>query len=430
MGAFDLVATATADPFAGGAPPVEVEEAEEQPRRRRRSHLPEQAWLDVDRDELLRALGAVKPACNARSAVEALGGVRVVSDAEGAHVWATDLTAACRRALPWQDGSEEGFDALVNHVALVKAAKTLAAGDVRLEAVDEGARCGLRLVGGRRTITLTGLRAEDYPAAAPFAPGRVLARAEGRTLAAAIKRALVCTSKDETRPILTGLYIDAAAGLLVSTDSYRLSVIPVALDVPEAIKAEHAVNVPGGPLGFATKAMRMADRVTIGTGTAGRGLMPWVVVDCGEETWSVRTIDGQFPKWEQLIPEEGGEKIRVNVDRLALADSASAADALLTHNEPLRVRLDPARGQRHVMRVIAQSPDGPSMEDELTVDATWLDAGDGQQDYGFNPTFLGQLAGALTGERIDLRVISPLRPLTLVDEEGGLGLLMPVRLNV
>ena len=49
-------------------------------------------------------------------------------------------------------------------------------------------------------------------------------------------------------------------------------------------------------------------------------------------------------------------------------------------------------------------------------------------EIGFNPAYLADGLATFAGETIDLQVINPLRPLTIVEGEHTF-LLMPVRLS-
>ena len=63
---------------------------------------------------------------------------------------------------------------------------------MRLVAVDEGARIGLRLEAGSRHIALPALRGKDYAASMPwtFADKHLVLRADGSELAALLVRAI------------------------------------------------------------------------------------------------------------------------------------------------------------------------------------------------------------------------------------------------
>ena len=80
------------------------------------------------------------------------------------------------------------------------------------------------ITAGRFTTSLRLKPAEDYPRLAPSDGSGV--RLEAATFAAALRQVVRAASKDDLRPILTGVLLTAHAGglRLVATDSYRLAV--------------------------------------------------------------------------------------------------------------------------------------------------------------------------------------------------------------
>ncbi len=115
-----------------------------------------------------------------------------------------------------------------------------------------------RVVSGSSRFHLRTLRAEDFPtpARAGRRPGRQRAR---RGFVATIAMVARAASRDETRPILTGILVSAQGSELrmVATDSYRLSVKETTLDPP--IEGGFEANVPA-PRAAGARAARRAGR--------------------------------------------------------------------------------------------------------------------------------------------------------------------------
>src|SRR4029077_17912274 len=91
------------------------------------------------------------------------------------------------------------------------------------------------------------LRAEDFPTLpVPSAETRVTLPAEAFTQT--ISRVARSASRDETRPVLTGVLMSASGQELrmVATDSYRLSVKETALQAP--LQGSLEANVPARAL--------------------------------------------------------------------------------------------------------------------------------------------------------------------------------------
>lgn len=405
------------------------------------------ATCEIGAADLKRALTRIKPATSKRSALQTLSGVRIYRGAGGvAYIAATNLETAARLNLTDANMSA-GFDTLLGVRELAAALKG-AGKDSRVTfTIDEGGRVSVAV--GPASYSLRELRREDWPSI-DFAPDGLapIVEASGAELERAIARAAVFASADQTRPVLTGIYITGAdGGRIVATDSYRLDVAPFA-----GIDPETALNIPAGALVLALKG-------------AGKGKNPpavtilhaplhrCVIVTRPGETWRSRIIDGQFPNYRQLIPDEGDKtSTAIGVPLADMLAAASAGAAVIERNAPIRLTFHKDGDARERCEFSGYTPDGTEYAahvDGLMV-GQWR-YGDGAElaakadtptatpfagvdsstlEIGLNPTFLAETLGAQTGEVIGMSVISAIRPVVFRDTAGGVSLLMPIRLNV
>ncbi len=384
----------------------------------RAKHAPPPEWLDVKRDDLIAALMQVKPAVPTSSAIEALRGVRVVSDDEGAHVWATDMDVCGWHTVDFIDGSTDGFDALVSHADLVALLKALPKGPVTVEGVPDGSRMGLRLTAGKRTVDLPGLDGEHHPADPPVTFPAVRRRAvvDAESLADSLVRTLPHASADESKPILTGVLIDFADGMLAATDSYRMAKVPCPFEKTHE-NASPAL-APARMLKAALRALKGAEIAVIGVTDTH------VIVDCGEAIWSARLIDGQYPALDRLIPDFDDH---VDVAAGDLIDSIAACRAVLKKNAPVRLTVRPGRPGKLI--VAGYTPDGPSITDELVLEqARW---GMDEVTFGMNPDFFADSLATIGSDVVRLTMGGAKRPVLVTDphEPGVICLNMPIGLT-
>jgi DNA polymerase-3 subunit beta len=366
--------------------------------------------LSVPPKELADALKAVKPAVGTRSAVEALSGVRITGDGRQVFLHATDMDISCRRALNGAVATEP-IDTLVKHADLERAAKALAkAGKVSIT-VEDG---DLAVRGGTRRIGLNALRMEDFPAL----PGEIdqagavpILTGDAATLKTAIDRAYVFASRDETRPILTGLCLDGTS--IVATDSYRLAVVEL-----EGVWVLPDTQVLAGARGLKLAAKAMTDgMVTLAVkDRPNASSLLFVSSPRAGELWTIRTIDGKFPDWRQLMPEAWDMEVTVPTSELRSA--AELAVQFAKKNAPMRMSIN---GE---VKVSGHTPDVCDFEETLP-GATHTG---GEMEIGFNPEYMRDIAKAVRGSEVTLKLITPLRPGLIVDG-GDQFLLMPIRLN-
>jgi DNA polymerase-3 subunit beta len=378
---------------------------------------------------LAETLAAVKPAVKPRY-IEALKGVRITTENGKTTVTATDMDLTIRRDLD-ATPVNNGLDVVVSHAELAKVAKAFAgAENVTLtKLTDTQVSCSA----GHRTITLQSLRAEDFPAY-PIAGGdRILSLANGAVLANAIERVAKFASKEEHRPVLTGVYLEMNAEkngelVLVATDSYRLCVRKLT-GVPAWSCG--GVNLPSRALTAAAKLMRKVEEVNLSAG-ATHGIIEWPGTRI-----TMRIIDGQFPNYRQLIPEAWPNEVTIPMGELR--DGAALGAQFLTKNAPIRFYVN------GVVKLHGGAPDGPSFEEILPSavasvndravralpDGTPTFTEGEEFEIGFNPEFLRDIANVLEGDVAHVKLISPLWPALIHGEnEDEQHLIMPIRLNV
>jgi DNA polymerase III subunit beta len=295
---------------------------------------------------------------------------------------------------------------------LLEVVRALPSSQVSLEL--RPAEQDVELVSGKATFHIRTLRAEDFP---PF-PEPDAEHAVALPVGAFVETALKVAgsaSRDETRPVLTGILVSAAERELrmVATDSYRLSVKETELDAP--LSAPFEVNVPARALQelsrIATTAGEQQLRLSV--------LQNQVVFSIDGVILSSRLIEGQFPNYRQLLPEGFEHELRIAGSELT--EVVRRISLLAQKNAPLRLAF--AQGE---LTVSAQTPDVGEASESLPV------AFQGEPlEIGFNPEFLRDGLEAVEGD-VMLKLISPLRP-GLIQSADGSGfqyLIMPIRLNV
>jgi DNA polymerase-3 subunit beta len=146
-----------------------------------------------------------------------------------------------------------------------------------------------------------------------------------------------------------------------------------------------------------------------------------------ETVVSSRMIEGQFPNYRQLLPENYEHELRL--DRGEFLAVVRRVGLMAQRNAPLRLTFE-----KGTVAVSAQTADVGEASENLPLSY------DGERlEIGFNPQFLQDGLESIEGDELTLKLISPLRPgLLEVEPPDGEGehrgrflyLIMPVRLNV
>ena len=367
--------------------------------------------ISLERDVLLSQLQTVSRVASTRSAIQALSGVQIVASSAGCELRATDMDVGLRVPL---DATvvREGVVVLPARL-LLDVVRSLPADQVSLEL--RPAEQDTEIVSGSATFHLRTLRTEDFPPFPEPYPESAVAVPAQAFVATALKVA-GSASRDETRPVLTGILISASDRELrmVATDSYRLSVKETALETP--LSSAFEVNVPARALQELARLATQASDEQLSV-SVGQNQILFVLDGV---VLSSRLIDGQFPNYRQLLPESFEHELRVASSELT--DVVRRISLLAQKNAPLRLSFKPGE-----LTVSAQTPDVGEALEALPV------AFQGEPlEIGFNPEFLRAGLEAIAEGDVLVKLISPLRPglIEAADESRFQYLIMPIRLNV
>ncbi|HET9105047.1 MAG TPA: DNA polymerase III subunit beta [Solirubrobacteraceae bacterium] len=367
--------------------------------------------ISLQRDHLLSQLQTVSRVASTRSAIQALSGVQFAIDSSGGELRATDMDVGLRVPLDLEV-QREGMIVLPARL-LLDVIRALPAAGVSLEL--RAAEQDVEIVSGNATFHIRTLRSDDFPTfPEPDSDSAVELPADA-FVSTALKVA-GSASRDETRPVLTGILVSASERELrmVATDSYRLSVKETALETP--LSAGFEVNVPARALQELARLVTHTEgeqlRVSVGSNQ--------VLFTLGRVILSSRLIDGQFPNYRQLLPETFEHELRLAGSELT--DVVRRISLLAQKNAPLRLAFAPGE-----LTVSAQTPDVGEAQESMPV------AFQGEPlEIGFNPEFLRAGLEAIDDADVLLKLISPLRPglIESGDESRFRYLIMPIRLNV
>ncbi len=364
--------------------------------------------ISVARDELVAKLGVVSRAVSTRGTVQVLSGILLRADGDVLTLAATDMELSLRTTL---DAQVEGDGAVViPGKPLVELARLLPETDVTIEyRPEEGT---VQIVSGSYNSRLHVFNAEDFPRL-PAVDAQLHA-IDREALLETVDRVARSASRDESRPVLTGILVRFEAGklVMVATDSYRLSVKETELD---SAAPELEAIIPARAL---TELSRLAGGDTVELGVHENHVVFGTGAGDTADAWlTTRRIDGQFPNYRQLLPETF--EVELTLPKSELADVVRRASVLALRNSPLRLRL---------------------AEGELTVSAQTQDVGETQETMpaaytgeefviGFNAEFLRDGVDSIVGDDVRVKLINPLRPAILEDAAGDFTyLIMPIRL--
>ena len=360
--------------------------------------------ITTSRDELATTLGVVARGLSSRGAVQVLTGILLEVVDERLVLAATDMELSLRASLT---GNVAGDGAVVVPGRLLADLVRLLPDDRVTLAYEQGEGV-LAISSGSYASRVNVFSAEDFPRLPSL--DVPLHTVDAPVLLGTIEKVARAASRDESRPVLTGILVhfDGTKLVMAATDSYRLAVKETGLD---AAGPELEAIIPARALQELTRLAAGAESVELGIHENH------VVFSAGDVWLTTRRIDGQFPNYKQLLPESFEAELEIG--REQFLEVVRRAAVLAQRNQPLRLGF--AEGE---LTVSAQTQDVGEAKESLPVEY----AGEALE-IGFNPDFLRDGLEAVSGDTVQLRLINPLRPAVISSpDESFWYLIMPIRL--
>lgn len=366
-----------------------------------------------ERRELHEGLQTVARAVSGRSTLPILGNVLLEPGGDMLRLAATDLELGIERLVPAR--VVEPGPVTLPAKTLSEIVGVLPEADVTV-AADAGS--GEVVITCRRSeYRIHGLPAEEFPVLPEVSADASFAVPE-RELREMIRQTIFAASTDDTRPVLTGVYtlLNERTLTLVATDTHRLAVRQgsVTEGTPElaAIIPARALNElsrvldPEGdrPVQVRLDRNQVLFRTEMGT-----------VVS--------RLIEGQFPKYEKVVPAEYTRKLTIPKEELQQAVRRVAVMAREDASRAPRVVL---RTAGEMLTLTADAGDLGRAYEEVEV----IREGDDIQ-IAFNARYLLDVLGVVDTEGLYLEMTEPLRPAVLRPVGGTeyLIVIMPMSLQ-
>jgi DNA polymerase-3 subunit beta len=335
--------------------------------------------LTCDRSALVDKLAILARGVSTRSALPVLSGILIQASESRLDLFSTDMELSIKASLA--TAIEREGEIVVPARLFTDVVRNLPGEEVVIEAGE----AAVKVTAGRAEFSLNAWSASDFPQTSTFDTSEAFAMGR-EPFVETLTKVGRAASRDETRPILTGVLMTIRGDVLkmVATDSYRLAVKETKLE--KALETEVQAIVPVKALG---EVARLA--ASMGAGdievAIGENQALFKLGDPAGDVWvASRLIDGQFPNYKQLLPDSFDHEVTLAKDEFMDVGQAE---------ESLDVEFD-----------------GEAFE------------------IGFNPAYLIDGIDAIDDAGVLLRFTSPLRPGLISGSDGGfVYLIMPIRLS-
>ena len=278
----------------------------------------------------------------------------------------------------------------------------------------------VRLAAGENEYRIRTFAADDYPQLPKF-PEEGTFSMPGESLVETVEKVSRSYSRDETRPVLTGILIsfEDSRVRMVTTDSYRLSIKETELATAPFDGPKEAI-IPARAMQEVSRIFSGSDEESIEVSLSENQALFRI----GDVVFGTRLIDGNFPEYRRLLPSDFERKIAVSREKLI--ETLRRVNLFAARQTPpVPVSLSFSEGAVEVIVKNGEVGDAherleASSEDEFVI--------------SFNPSYLLDGVSAIDSDEVVFKLNEALKPGLIVPQLNGdegepdfLYLIMPMR---
>lgn len=363
----------------------------------------------ISRDALLKPLNLIAGVVERRQTLPILSNVLLVLEGDRLSLTGTDLevelVGRVQLPAPGTDG-----EVTVPARKLVDICRSLPEGSEIEFAVAEGK---VTVKSGRSRFTLSTLPAREFPSVDDSIGTHQFSVKQGE-LRRLIDRTGFAMAQQDVRYYLNGMLWELKEGRMrvVATDGHRLAMCTLdnAVDSPE----DAQVILPRkGVLELARLLLEEDEDIAIVLGSNH------MRATTEEFTFTSKLVDGKFPDYERVLPRAPDKAVIGS--RLELRQ-AFTRTAILSNEKYRGVRL---KLISDAIEIVANNPEQEQAEESVPVEYQ----GD-SVEIGFNVSYLLDVLGVLSGEKIKMSLSDPNSSALLEESDGGdsVYVVMPMRL--
>lgn len=365
--------------------------------------------LSLTQENFAKALGTVGRVVSGRSSLPVLSNVLLSTDKNRLRLSVTNLEIGINYWIGCKVDQEGSVTAPAR--LLTEFVSSLPAGNIELSASETN----VTVKAAHYESQINGINADEFPLI-PEVKAEPAAILPAEVLRDALAQVVIAASIDENRPVLAGVYLHSEGDILtlVATDSYRL--------------AERQIKLPTAPkeaLNAIVPARTMAELVRVLADTEGDISIylsdNQVMFQADNIELVSRLIDGQFPNYQQIIPEQS--ETQAIIDTAEFSRITKMASLFARENAgSIRIEIQ-AEGEMRIASSASQVGENhSSAECEVAGD-------DGE--ISLNARYLADALAVIKTKQVSFSISGRLNPCVLRpegdDADDYLHIIMPLR---
>lgn len=352
--------------------------------------------IKVEKRDLLSLISKAQNIVEKKSTMPILVNALLETEGDQLRVFATNLEVSLTDRA--QAEVVEPGKVAVNARNLFDIVKELPDGPVFLEKRENN---WLKITREKSVFNLVGVSPEEYPVF-PVVETQAVMKIDADILSEMIEKTIYSVANDETRYHLNGVFFARQKGeggprfRMVATDGHRLSLVDrkTTDGVDFGDDVEKGVIIPRKGLQEIRKLLESAED-SVSMVIEGSQL----VVTHGSTVLMVRLIEGRYPDYKQLIPQNMTE--HVYIDRESLLSSLKRV-SLLSNQKSKGVTMAFSPGR---VEITSNNPDLGDAKEELEVDYNGK-----EMKIGFNARYILDVLGAMNEPEVGIELKDQLSP--------------------
>jgi len=359
---------------------------------------------------LQEALALVTSIVPSRTPKPILRCIKLVAQGDSVKMCATDL--------------EVGITYIITQVEVAKPGTIVIPADkfasIVRESIDdsislEASESSCQIRGKDSFFTIYAHDVSQFPATADF-EGEAAVELSLPNMHTAIEQTLFATARESTRYAINGVLWEVQGKKLnlVATDGRRLSRCKVDLiSAGEPGLGDRRIIVPAKTMSLLAR-LSGSDKDQVSVKLVDNQ----IVFKCCSAVISSNLVEGNFPKYDDIIPHDYTSKLSLNTDSVL---SAVRRAALLTNEDSKGIKLAISK---NAMTFTSRAPETGDAQIDMSVDYSGVPT-----EIGFNPAFLLDVLKVIKTSEFDFEFGQSDRPGLIKSGLNYLYVVMPINLG-
>ena len=367
-------------------------------------------FFECGKDDIADAVNSVQRAVNAKSTMPILEGIHISAQSDMIVLYGTDNEIGIECTFPAR--IQEPGETVVNARLFYDIARNLPDGAVTIETIDD---TKIRITSGGSVYVIFSIQTDAFPSFPQVEPVNVYS-IDQFTLKRMFAQTSFAIGTDESRKVLTGLFLESGGGELraVAVDGFRIA---LRTNTVEPAPSEIKMIIPSRTVSELLRIIPSAMgelRLYGGDNQA--------VIEFGNCRMYTRIIDGEFFNYKYILPSE--YRTQVTIDKQRLLEAIERASLIISSD---LVRLYPVllKVSDDTILIHALSDRG-NADEEIGIEMT----GD-PIEVALNPRYVIETLRAIDDETIVIRFTTKfgqcvIRP---VNNDSYTYLILPVKVG-